>query len=128
MCLIPVMYNVIALRCKVNMAIHINLLWRRSQARDQPSWSIWLHVSGMTTVCRPTSNSACSRLFILQGPALCSLSSLKLVLQTSGQKSSILLLNSSLSCIFFFLHYRHLRIFFSLSFQYRLPDICVYLF
>ena len=95
------MYNVRALRCKVNMENHINLLWRRSQASDQPSWSIWLPVSGVTTVCRLTSNSSCSRLLIIQGPALCSLSSLKLVLQASGQKSFILLLNSSLSCVFF---------------------------
>lgn len=60
------------------------------------------------------------------GSVLYVFSVLKLVLRTSGQKSSLLMLTSPLLCFFFFffffLHYRHLRTFFSLS-QYRLQKV-----
>lgn len=76
---------------------------RSWQAHLQTSW-LMFSVSGMTTLHHPPASptAAWSSLPILSGSVLYVFSILKLVLRTSGQKSSLLMLTSPCCASFFF--------------------------
>ena len=98
-CLILIMYNARALGCISEQGKLYNPALKELPGSLQSTWPMIVTVSGMTTVHPSTFVSSCSCLSFLQGLVHCPLSSLKLILTTSGQKSSLLLLNPS--CAFF---------------------------
>ena len=115
----------------VNKENCITLPSRRCQAHFLSTWPMIVHVSGMTTVHPSIFVSAFSCLSFLQCLVHCPLSSLKLILRTSDQESSLLLLNPP--CCAFLPAWYTLEVFFSLSSQYRLSrgrvsGLCVFSF
>ena len=100
-CLLLILYNARALRCSSEQGKLHNPALKELPGLLLSTWPMIVHVSGMTTVHPSTFVSAFSCLSFLQGLVHCPLSSLKLILRASDQKSSLLLLNPP-CCAFFF--------------------------
>ena len=122
LCLLLIMYSARALRCNSKQGKLHNPALKELPgsspvhlANDSPC--VW------KDHCPPTPVSACSCLSFLQGLVHCPLSSLKLILRTSDQKSSLLLLNPC--CCFFSCMIDIWNFLLSLSSQYKLPRVRV---